>query len=264
MSSGGEYGGVFRDLHYEVFKVAFLNAFLNGAIVFFIGNVLATILRFSFWYSLVPAGIVFLLNIFLTMRRYTLRRIEEGNPEVSEILRTAHDNQSHDGILVQALFVELFEKMETVSAGVFIDAGKTVFKLLGIAALAFTPLLVANYAPFLILDEPLSQLGILNAQQNARDALAPVLPIGDAGDRDLSGQKDVIDLGNERLDITTAASQGGVDFSNTGDANGREFTYNDYPEDVSAEQTRAGTGGGGDASERDLINDYSCKTKGTC
>jgi hypothetical protein len=253
---------VFSDLRYEVAKVAFLNSFLNAAIVFFVANVLGTIFQFSFWYSLIPAVLVFLLGLFLTMRNYSLRRIEEGNPEVSELLRTAHDNRGRDSLLVQALFVDLFEKMETVSAGVFIDAGKTVGKLIAIAALAFAPLLVVNFVPFLILDEPLAQLGFSGAAQQARNALAPVLPIGDAGDRDLAGQKDIVELGNERLDVRTAANQGGVDFSNTGEAQGREFQYNDYPEDVSAEQTGAGTGGS--LKEGDLINDYSCRVRGTC
>jgi len=255
------YQNVFRELQYEVGKVAFLNAFLNGAIVFFVANVLCTILHISFWYSLVPAVVVVIVGMLVTLSRYSLRRLEDGNPEVREMLRTASDNRGHDSLLVHALFVDLLERMDTVSAGVFINAGKTVIKLIVIAALAFTPLLIVNYAPFLMLDQPFSALG-LGAAGAVRTALAPILPIDEAGERNLTGERDVIALGNEKLDITAAASQGGVDFGNPNDAAGKQFKYNDFPDTVVAEQANAGTGGS--LEEADLINEYSCRVKGTC
>ncbi len=255
------YQNVFGELRYEVAKVAFLNSFLNGAIVFFVMNVLATVLHISFWYSLVPATIVLIIGTVYTLSRYSLKRLEDGNPEVREMLRTAHDNKGKDSLLVHALFVDLLEKMDTVSAGVFINAGKTVIKLVVIAALAFTPLLIVNYVPGLMLNQPLSNLG-LGVSGAARSALAPILPIEDAGERNLSGERDIIALGDDKLDITAASSQGGVDFGNPDEAYGKQFRYNDYPDAVVAEQSEAGTGGALD--EADLINDYSCRVKGTC
>lgn len=256
-----EYNKVFWELRYEVWKVSFLNAFLSGALAFFICNILFTIIKVSVLYSLIPAIIVFGFSLYRGLRRYTLRRIEEGNPEVAEILRTAHDNSSKDDLMVHALFIELLEKMETVSAGVFIDGQKTTMKLAVIALLAFTPLLITAYVPSLTLDNPLVNLPLPRVL-GTQAPLAPILPITEDGERDISGEKDVLRLGDEELDITTAAG-GGFDFGKPQDATEKQFKYNDYPIDIVAEQTDAGSGGV-ESSESGLINDYSCKTKGTC
>lgn len=257
-----DYKAVFRELRYEVTKVAFLNAFLSAAILFFAANIFCTIFKISFWYSLVPAALTFIFLFTRMMRRYTLRRIEEGNPEVREILRTANDNSGKSSLMVHALFLELMQKLETVSAGVFISMKSTTTKLFIIALLAFTPLLIVNYAPILITGNPIEAFNWDRTFEGAREALAPVTPIADAGGRDLLGDQDIIALGNERLDITASSSQGGVDFTNTGDATGRRSSYNDYPDQVDVEQTTAGTGGS--VEDADLINSYSCRRTGTC
>ena len=259
-----DYAKVFWELKYEVWKVSFLNAFLDGALAFFVVNILFTLARVSVLYSLIPAAIVFIVSFFLATRKYTLRRIEEGNPEVAEILRTAHDNSSKDELMVHALFLELIQKMETVTAGVFIDGRKTTLKLLIIALLAFAPLLLTQYTPHLKVANPLTILpGLTGGATAKQQALAPVGPIDDAGNRDIYGNKDVLQLGNEKLDITAASGSGGVDLSQTQDASGNSFKYNDYPTDVQAQQTTAGTGGNAGA-DSGIINDYSCKVKGTC
>jgi hypothetical protein len=256
-----DYKHVFRELRYEVIKVAFLNAFLTAAIVFFAANVLGTILKISFWYSLVPAGLVFFILFIRMMSRYTLRRLEEGNPEVRELLRTAADNQGTDSLLVHALFLELMQKLETVSAGVFISARSTTTKFLVIAALAFAPLLLVNYAPFMITGNPIEHLTWNDAVSGAKQALAPVIPIADATDRNLTGEKDILALGNDKLDITANAGQGSVDFSNPAAAQQKQFGYNDYPDQVDAQQTTAGSSL--DTQDAALIN-RNCQLTGRC
>jgi hypothetical protein len=257
-----EYNTVFRELQYEVWKVSFLDAFLNAAIAFFVSNIVFTLIHERYIYSLIPALIVFVWSFITKVRKYTLRRIEEGNPEVAEILRTAHDNSSKDSLMVHALFLELMEKMETVTAGIFIKPEKSLLKIVAIAVLAFIPVLITSYTPYLVFNNPL--IGLTANAQNALAGtpLAPAASIDEAGNRDIYGDRDVINLGNEKLDITATSAPGGVDFTKTEDAQGKQFQYNDYPGDIQAEQTQAGTGG--KAAESGLINDYSCKTKGTC
>jgi hypothetical protein len=164
--------------------------------------------------------------------------------------------------MVHALFLELMQKLETVTAGVLISAKSTTVKLLVIAALAFAPLLIVNYAPILITGNPIEAINWERTFQGDSTPLAPVRALDGAGDRDLLGDKDIVALGNERLDITASTSQGGVDFTNPTDATGRRSSYNDYPDQVEAEQTTAGTGGS--VEDADLINSYSCKRTGTC
>lgn len=257
-----EYDKVFSELRYEVLKVSALNAFLNAALAFFISNIVFTVIRERYIYSLVPAIIVFAISFFTKMRQYTLKRIEEGNPEVAEILRTAHDNAGKDNLLVHGLFMDLIQKMETVSAGVFIDAKQTTVKLGVIAFLAFVPLLITSFVPFLIVDNPLAGLSVQSILRPGSEVLAPTAAIGDAGNRDIYGNPEVVALGNEKLDITARSGGGGVDLSQKQDASGNSFRYNDYPVQPEAQQTTAGTGG--KASDSALINEYSCKTKGQC
>lgn len=256
-----DYKRLFRELRYEVWKVSFLNAFLNAAIAFFLFNIIFTIIKERYVYSLIPALIVFAWSFMRMARRYTLRRIEEGNPEVAEILRTAHDNHTKDTLMVHALFLELMQKMETVSAGVFINPKRALVKVALIAVLAMTPLLITGFLPFLIIDNPLP--GIESSIRGALgdEPLAPTTAIEDAANRDIYGDKDVIALGNEELDITAASGQGGVDFTNTEDASGRNFRYNDYPTNVQAEQAESCPGCSVDPNNADLINSYSNRTR---
>lgn len=257
-----EYKAVFRELRYEVWKVAFLNSFLNAAIIFFAGNIVCTLLNQPYWFSVFPAIIAFGISFVSGTKKYSLRRIEEGNPEVAEILRTAHDNSDKDNLVVHALFLELLQKMETVTAGVFINPKKALIKLVIIAGLAFIPLLITSFTPFLIIQEPFANvnLGFIAPKNNQ---LAPTGAIDDPGVRDIYGNSEVVQLGNQRLDITAASSSGGVDFSQTSAATGNQFKYNDYPVDPTAQQTTAGSGGS--ASDADLINKYSeCARSGTC
>lgn len=256
-----EYQKLFSELRYEVWKVGFLNAFLNAAIAFFVSNIVMTLIKERYVYSVIPAAIVFAWSFIAKIRKYNLKRIEEGNPEVAEILRTANDNSDKDDLMVHALFLELMQKMETVTAGVFINAKQTTLKIILIAALAFIPVVITSFTPFLIMNNPLAGLSIQNILPG-HQTLAPTTPIADAGNRDIYGNKDIMNLGNQKLDITATSSAGGVDFTKTSDATGNKFTYNDYPVQPSAEQTTAGTGGV--ATDSALINDYSCKTKKTC
>jgi hypothetical protein len=257
-----EYKRLFRDLQYEIWKVAFLSSFLNAAIAFFVSNIVFTFIKVSYLYSVVPAVIVFTWSFTRKVRKYTLRKIEEGNPEVAEILRTAHDNSHGDNLMVHALFLELMQKMETVTAGVFINPQRMVGKFFIIGVLAFIPILITSFMPFLIIENPLADFDQAVRGSFEESPLAPILPIEDAGERDIYGDEDVLSLGNEKLDITAGSGAGGVDFTNPEAAGGNNFKYNDYPVAVEGEQTTAGTGGR--ESEGDLINDYSCKTKGTC
>jgi hypothetical protein len=255
-----DYKSVFRELQYEVWKVAFLNAFLNGALTFFIGNIICTIIHERYIFSVIPAVIVFLWSFIRTVRKYTLRRIEEGNPEVAEILRTAHDNKGGDNLMVHALFLELMQKMETVSAGVFLSSTKLVGSLILIAVLAPMPLVMTNYCPTACTVDGINGVSSIGAALVSDSSpLAPILPADDAGDRDIYGDQDVMRLGNDKLDIAAASGSGGVDFTKTDDASGKQFTYNDYPGQVEAEQTTAGTGG--KEAEATLINSYSNKTR---
>ncbi len=257
----GEYAKVFKELRWEVWKVATLNAVLNSAITFFACNVIFTFIGISYMWSIIPTVLVLIISFLAMARRYTLRRIEEGNPEVAEILRTAHDNSSHDSLMVHALFIELMQKMETVSAGVFVSPQRTLAKVLAIAILAFLPIVITSFLPFLIIENPLA--GATTAVQEVFEG--PLVPIGDIedpGNRDIYGDRDVVQLGNEKLQITAGSSGSGIDFSKTEEATGNKFRGNDYPTDIVAESTTAGTGG--KAEESALVNDYSCKTKGTC
>jgi hypothetical protein len=255
-----DYQKLFKELRYEIWKVAFLNAFLNAAIAFFLSNIIFTLFRERYIYSFIPAVIVFAWSFIRMTRRYTLKRIEEGNPEVAEILRTAHDNSEKDNLMVHALFLELMQKMETVTAGVFISAKSAMFKVLLITVLAITPVIITGALPFLIMDNPLADSGGLGGVLGV-GGLAPTGSVDDAGERDIYGEREVVQLGNEKLEITASSGSGGADFTQQDEANGRAFKYNDYPTDVQAEQTTAGTGGR--EEEASLINQYSNYTRNT-
>ena len=128
--------GMFMEVQYELVKIILLNVFLSTVIVFLIADIIGLVFNMPLWYVIAAAFIYFLVMMMVEVRKISIRRVEQRNPEMREILRTAKDNLNEDTLMAHALFYEVLEKMRRVSSGTFLDFKKLVFKLSAVFLLA--------------------------------------------------------------------------------------------------------------------------------
>lgn len=246
---------LFRELRWEIAKAIFLHELLIATILFFALNIVLTLFRTSLIISVVISLAVLVFRIGHSIRKNLILRIEEGNPEIHEILRTAYDNRSENSLMVQGLLYELQRKMATVSAGVLLSAKELFVRFLVILVLASTPVMLTTFAPGLLLENPLDGLNF------------DFLNRGDDGavqEENFGGTAGLIDLGNDRLELEFNKGEGQVSFDEVSDPVQRVDRYNDFPVDVGVQAAEAGSGGSYSDEDLALINEFGCRARGTC
>lgn len=260
---------LFGELKWEVFKIILVNELLNSSIVFFILNFATAFFNLSFFFALLPALAFLTYRMIRMWRSSTVRRIEQGNPEVNEILRTAYDNRQQSSFMIQALMYELQRKISTVSTGVLLSPRRVFVKFVIVILLAITPVFIIGFTPQIVQDNPLegmSAAGFFSGISLPFQGEAELQGIQLNETDDIYGEADMIQLGDEELTVALQTGASEVTLDEYQDPEDRSFGYSNFPPDVSVpENTSAAIGVGIYADEeRDLINTYSCKTKGTC
>src|SRR3989338_8046361 len=99
---------LFREVKVEIYKVCFLYSFLNAATAFLTVRLLITRVNIHLLlFPLIIGILTFVASMIYYTDKYGFKQLEEGNPQIKEMLRTASDNvDQSSNILVQALFLE--------------------------------------------------------------------------------------------------------------------------------------------------------------
>jgi len=221
---------LFKELGGEVYKLIILESLLNTGIFFF-----SLLLLFNFlqWGILLPfifsAGFL-AWNISHKAKTFPLRAVEERNPQVKEILRTARDNMNTENMLTLALFNELIEKMKTVSVGYLIDEKKVVVKLFSVGVLAFLSIYVMT--------ADLWNIGF-DVDNFLRRPVKPIPTIQLNESNDIYGEIRVAKLGNAVLTIQINPTLSEVDFGKVSDAEKRDLDLNAFPVEAEASSDKA-------------------------
>ncbi len=250
---------LFNELRMEMFKVILLNSFLDAALVFLVSYLLLTIFSIGVLAPVVIAALFFCVAIVWHSRTLTLAYIEERNPEVSEMLRTAADNKESDTLMAHALFAEVAAKMRRVSSGSFLQLGRLLTRLaaifllsMGIITLAFFNVNIQKFEnPFLgIADKVGSYLG-------KTEPLNTTTP----GAVDTLGDPHMATLGDQQLALTVQQSLNTVDFTSVSEADETAAALETFPVTVSARASEAYAGGLQDITDRKAAADYSQEIK---
>ncbi|RME31552.1 hypothetical protein D6789_02355 [Candidatus Woesearchaeota archaeon] len=252
---------LFNELRIEMFKVIILNAFLDAALVFLVSYLILTIFSITPLAPLIIASLFFVGATIWHSRTLTLRYIEERNPEVSEMLRTAADNKDSDTLMAHALFNDVARKMRGISSGSFLQVSRLLTRLsiifilsLGIITLAFFNVNIQKFEnPFLGIAERIGE----------RFGETPETPeTADVASVDELGEAHMATLGEEQLDVTIQQSLNAIDFTNVDEAEETDETGLDtFPVDVAAQAGEAYTGGLQDITDRKTAADYSQEIK---
>ncbi len=221
---------LFKELGGEVYKLIILESLLNTGIFFF---VLLLLFNFLQWGVIFPfvfsVGFLF-WNISHKAKTFQLKAVEEQNPHVKEILRTARDNMNTENMLTLALFNELIEKMKTVSVGYLIDEKKVVTKLFAVGILAFFSIYIMTAG--------LWNIGF-DVDNFLRKPTKPIPPIQLNESNDIYGEIRIAKLGNDVLTIQINPTLSEIDFGKVSDAEKRDLDLNAFPVEVEAASDKA-------------------------
>ncbi len=249
---------MFGEVQFELVKIILLNVFLSTVIFFLIADLVALVFGMKLWYIVLAAAVYFVIVLVSELRKISVRVVEDRNPEMRELLRTAKDNQDQDTLMAHALFAEVLDKMRKVSSGTFLDFRKLMLK---ISAVFILSIVLVSLAFFDVniqrfedpLKAPLAALGRALGFSSAGagdDAGAA----GDAGD--IFGEGRMANLGDDALIATVKPGLDNPDFSQIDPSNPSA----DPLKDLGGEDAGFNDGGPGSAGngldERDLQRSY--------
>jgi hypothetical protein len=230
-------GGLFREVKGEIVKAILIYSFLDSLMLFFVAYFIMSLFNIKFLYTLaVPLGLALIIFIATFMRRLhksRLKDMEDANPQLREILRTAHDNQSENNIMVQALFTELKGKLRTASSGKLIDSKKITTRIISAIIIVFLIVFLSSITINLQkISIPFDKLSFLSdsskrAEGNNTDI---IFNQTDA----IYGESSIAKLGSDVINIKVNPTKSEIDISQVGAADKSTLVSGTVPDEVSA------------------------------
>ena len=214
---------LFREVELEMLKVVLINAFLDSLMVFFIIYFVVSFFNIKFIYTLLIPGVTtlifFVSSMIIRIKKLRLKTMEDANPQVKEMLRTAHDNMNENNIMMIALFEELKGKMKTVSSGNLLESKVIVTRIISAVVIVFLTISVSAFNVNLKkIDIPFDKLRFMisnskdaNAEGNITDLVFNETDV-------LYGDASIAKLGNEQINLNVNPTMSDIDFNKVGDA----------------------------------------------
>jgi hypothetical protein len=248
---------MFNEVQYELVKIILLNVFLSTVIVFLIIDLVSLVFTMPLWYVIIASALYFLIMMVVEVRKISVHQVEQKNPELREILRTAKDNMAEDTLMAHALFHEVLEKMRKVSSGTFLDFRKLMMKLGAVFVLAIILVSIAFFNinlskfdnPF---ERPLAALGGFIGKMTGNE---PDPSTQGAGD--IFGDPSMAALGADQLVATVNPSLNSPDFNTIDPTNPSNDPLADLGGGDAAFTTPTGGYSGSGLSERDQERSYN-------
>jgi len=255
----GNMQRLFRELKFEVIKIAVFRAFLNSLIFMLIIAIIFSFLSVSIVYAVVLALIFFFMNVYLYYASVSLKKIEDANPEVREMLRTAKDTLEEDGIMIRALHQDLLKKAKKIYSGNLISYKHFMMKLGIIGVLLVATIFIATlHFDVHDIDIPLDKLRFDRRFTQLSDVTVDLNDVSLEDSDDIYGDARIAKLGNELLQLEMNPSMSELDLNNIKDAEGIGLSRQTYPVDV-GEAQGAEAGGATKPEESELVNAFYLK-----
>lgn len=247
-------GRALLELRSVLFSIGLAASLLDSMIVLLFGVLVALLLSLPWWLALVPFGLYFVWHSRALLRALGYADVERRVPQLREALRTAADSLSQENEVVRGLHQEVLEKMRLVQTSAFIGFGKMTRQLVVAALLCFMIISVSALNIHLVdANALLTKAGVLadggwkdvgelfgkigKETQNAKMLEKEVTLLDESS---LYGNKSVIELGSEELELQLSAEMSGIKIGDVRDAESKKF--NDVrPNDIQASTDSAFT-----------------------
>jgi hypothetical protein len=228
---------LFNEVKLEMLKVALIYSFLDSIMVFFIVYFVISFFNIKFLYALLIPGIItvifFAINFVTRINKLRLKTMEDANPQVKEMLRTAHDNMGEENLMMVALFEELKGKMKTVSSGNLLESKRIIIRIVSAVVVVFLIIFVSAFDVNLKkIDIPFEKLRFMSGnngvygQGNITDLVFNETDV-------VYGDASIAKLGNEKIDLNVNPTMSDIDFNKVKDADDQALREGAVPSEVS-------------------------------
>ena len=229
---------LFNEVKIELLKVMLINTFLDTIMVFFISYFVVSFFNIKFLYIImIPAGITFLfffVSIILRVQKLRLKSMEDANPQVKEMLRTAHDNMDENNIMAVALFSELKKRMRTVSTGNLLESKKIITRIISAVAIVFLIIFVSSLNINLQkIDIPFEKLKfMIPTSDSSGHEEGELIDIVFNETEVVYGEASIAKLGNEEIDLNMNPSMSEIDFNKVGETEREDLREGGVPQEI--------------------------------
>ncbi|KYK25089.1 hypothetical protein AYK26_02750 [Euryarchaeota archaeon SM23-78] len=229
---------LFNEVKIEMLKVALINTFLDSIMVFFFSYFIASFFNVKFLYILLVPGIItflfFLISFAVRIKKMRLKAMEDANPQVKEMLRTAHDNMEVENLMTIALFEELKRKMRSVSTGNLLESKKIVTRIISAVAVVFLIIFVSSLNIKLEkIDIPFEKLRFM-IPSSPKDEYTEgnIVDLVFNETEVVYGEASIAKLGNEEIDLNMNPTMSEIDFNQISEAERESLREGRIPQEI--------------------------------
>nr|MCK4930014.1 hypothetical protein [Nanoarchaeota archaeon] len=228
---------LFDEVKFEMLKVVLINIFLDSVMVFFIAYFITSFFNIRFLYILLIPAIITLIFFFtvfmIRIKKLRLKAMEDANPQVKEMLRTAHDNMGEENLMTAALFSELKKKMRTVSTGNLLESKKIITKIISAVLIVFLIIFVSSLNINLEkIDIPFEKLRFMIPGGKEEYIEASITDLVFNETEVVYGEASIAKLGNEEIDLNMNPSMSEIDFNKIGEAEREALREGSLPQEI--------------------------------
>jgi hypothetical protein len=217
-----------------------LSTFARSMIVFLISFLLLSTIGITWWYSLFPGVVCFIVLHHLASREDPAKIIEREHPELEDMLTTARDNVEETNEMIRGLHNQVEKKLKKVSSSSLVKSSRLKKDISFAAMLALIIVLIAPFNPVLLsIEISLEEFGI-NIERSVvgfggddESVAGSGLEGGDNVNNDIFGDKKVAVLGDDGLDIAFGFGDDKIDITNIQKPKSLEFKAS-YPDEIGA------------------------------
>jgi hypothetical protein len=253
-----------NSVKFGIYKERVFGSFLGASSFFLVCYLILMLLSVSpAAISAIAALLFFITEMVAKSKKGALLVVEEKYPQMYEELRTVNDNLSKDNELIEALKAEAGGKVKKyVDLGDFIDFRKVMSRMLYIFMLSFTIILLASlniripgvgevigYTHDFILDlsakigaDAGEKMNVVNSKNDLmmkfkKLALTAGIAAGEQSGGEIFGSSEVIQLGNEKINIAINPTDFEVDVNDFTAPERKDFAEKPFEDEVKAETT---------------------------
>lgn len=196
--------GLLKEVKLECFKNILLDTFLRTVILFFIIDILRSIIDISYVFSYGVSAIYFIVKILKEMKKISVKNFQKENQEIHEMLSTAADNINRDNIVTQGLFEDVINKAKNLSSGTLIVPKNILLTVLLIPILAIASFEIAPVRLDVVAESDIVQnlnFDFFQELFNRTEKKDAELIDDVLKEIDIYGERSIVVLGNQEINI---------------------------------------------------------------
>lgn len=231
--------GLFHEVKVEMLKIALIYAFLDTVMVFFLVYFIVSFFNIKFLYLLIIPSVIsfifFAARFVARINKMRLKDMEEANPQLKEMLRTAHDNMHEQNPLMDALFMELKGKMRTASSGNLLESKRIITRIISAVMVVFLIVFVSSINVNLKkIDIPFEKLNFLmpNGAGGGDHQEGRITDLIFNETDVIYGDSSIAKLGNDKIDIKVNPTMSEIDLNDVKDAEDQNLREGGVPSEV--------------------------------